>query len=155
VEKTLLPRHDVIKPSQEELLMSKKTTLKPIAAALGTTFAVSLSLSPIANAAENPFTMTELSQGGYMVADSHGDGEGKCGEGKCGEDKEGEGSCGEDKEGEGSCGEDKEGEGKCGEGKCGEGKCGEDKEGEGKCGEGKCGEDKEGEDAEEAEEDEG
>ena len=130
--------------------MSKKTTLKPIAAALGTTFAVSLTLSPIANAAENPFTMTELPQGGYMVADAHGGGEGKCGE-----DKEGEGSCGEDKEGEGSCGEDKEGEGKCGEGKCGEGKCGEDKEGEGKCGEGKCGEDKEGEDAEEAEEDEG
>ena len=125
--------------------MSKKTTLKPIAAALGTTFAVSLTLSPIANAAENPFSMTELSQGGYMVADAHGGGEGKCGEGKCGEDKEGEGSCGEDKEGEG----------KCGEGKCGEGKCGEDKEGEGKCGEGKCGEDKEGEDAEEAEEDEG
>ena len=155
MEKTLLPRRDVIKPSQEELLMSKKTTLKPIAAALGTTFAVSLSLSPIAIANDNPFSMTELSQGGYMVATSHGDGEGKCGEGKCGEDKEGEGSCGEDKDGEGSCGEDKEGEGKCGEGKCGEGKCGEDKEGEGKCGEGKCGEDKEGEDAEEAEEDEG
>ena len=99
--------------------MSKETTLKPIAAALGTTFAVSLALSPVANAADNPFSMTELSQGGYMVADSHG-GEGTCGEGKCGEDKEGEGSCGEDKEGEGSCGEDKEGEGKCGEGKCGD-----------------------------------
>ena len=145
VEKTLLPRHDVIKPSQEESLMSKKTKLKPIAAALGTTFAVSLSLSPIANAAENPFTMTELSQGGYMVADSHGDGEGKCGE-----DKEGEGSCGEDKDGEGEEGEGEEGEegegeegeDKEGEGKCGEGKCGEDKKAEGKCGEGKCGEDK-------------
>ena len=74
--------------------MSKETTLKPLAAALGTTFAVSLSLSPIANAADNPFSMTELSQGGYMVADAHGDGEGKCGEGKCGE-----GKCGEDKEG--------------------------------------------------------
>ena len=86
--------------------MSKETTLKPLAAALGTTFAVSLSLSPIANAADNPFSMTELSQGGYMVADAHG-GEGKCGEGKCGE-----GKCGEDKE---------EGEGKCGEGKCGDG----------------------------------
>ena len=100
--------------------MSKETTLKPLAAALGTTFAVSLSLSPIASAADNPFSMTELSQGGYMVADAHG-GEGKCGEGKCGE-----GKCGEDK---------KEGEGKCGEGKCGEDK----EEGEGKCGEGKCG----------------
>ena len=93
--------------------MSKKSTLKPIAAALGTTFAVSLLASPIANAAENPFAMTEL-QNGYMVAEHHG--EGKCGEGKCGE-KEGEGKCGE-KEGEGKCGE-KEGEGKCGEGKCG------------------------------------
>ena len=71
---------------------------------MGTTFAVSLTLSPIANAAENPFSMTELSQGGYMVAAAHGGGEGKCGE---------------DKEGEGHCGEDKEGEGKCGEGKCG------------------------------------
>ena len=113
--------------------MSKETTLKPIAAALGTTFAVSLALSPIANAADNPFNMTELNQGGYMLAGAHGDGEGKCGEGKCGEDKkEGEGKCGEDKkEGEGKCGEDK---------KEGEGKCGEDKkEGEGKCGEGKCG----------------
>ena len=152
VEKTLLPRHDVIKPSQEESLMSKKTKLKPIAAALGTTFAVSLSLSPIANAAENPFTMTELSQGGYMVADSHGDGEGKCGEdkegeGSCGEDKDGEGEEGEGEEGEGEEGEGEEGEGeegedKEGEGKCGEGKCGEDKKAEGKCGEGKCGEDK-------------
>ena len=110
--------------------MSKKATLKPIAAALGTTFAISLSLSPVANANDNPFSMTELSQGGYMVATSHGDGEGKCGEGKCGEDKEGEGHCGEDKEGEGKCGE-----GKCGEDKDGEGHCGEDKEGEGKCGE--------------------
>jgi uncharacterized low-complexity protein len=91
--------------------MSKETTLKPLAAALGTTFAVSLSLSPIANAADNPFSMTELSRGGYMVADAHG-GEGKCGEGKCGEGKCGEGKCGEDKE---------EGEGKCGEGKCGDG----------------------------------
>ena len=115
--------------------MSEQTKLKPIAAALGTTFALSLSLSPVANAADNPFSVTELSQGGYMVADAHG-GEGKCGEGKCGEGKCGEGKCGE-----GKCGDDKaEGEGKCGEGKCGEGKCGDDKaEGEGKCGEGKCG----------------
>ncbi len=112
--------------------MSKKTTLKPIAAAVGTTFAVSLATLPIANAAENPFAMTELSNGGYMVAGEHGaeakdamdkkdamgkkGKEGKCGEGKCGEGKKGK-------------------EGKCGEGKCGEGKKGK----EGKCGEGKCG----------------
>ena len=95
--------------------MSKKSTIKPIAAALGTTFAVSLMASPIANAAENPFAMNQL-QNGYMVAEHHG--EGKCGEGKCGE-KEAEGKCGE-KEGEGKCGEEnKEAEGKCGEGKCG------------------------------------
>jgi len=113
--------------------MSNKTTLRPIAAALGTTFAVSLALSPVANAGQNPFSLNELS-GGYMVA-GH-DAEGKCGEGK----GEGEGKCGEGKdEGEGHCGEEK-GEH---EGKCGEGKCGADKnEGEGKCGEGKCGENK-------------
>ncbi len=122
--------------------MSKKT-LKPIAAALGTTFVVSLAASPIiVQAAENPFALNDLSSG-YMVAEEgkcgeekkvegKAEGEGKCGEGKCGEGKaEGEGKCGEGKaEGEGKV----EGEGKCGEGKAeGEGKCGEGKvEGEGK-----------------------
>jgi len=127
--------------------MSKQITLRPIAAALGTTFAVSLALSPIANAEQNPFSLTELS-GGYMVADHHA--EGNCGEGK----KEGEGKCGEGKDtsaegkcGEGKCGEKRKAhEGKCGEGKCGEGK---EKKAEGSCGEGKkeaegsCGEKKE------------
>ncbi len=106
--------------------MSKKTTLKPIAAALGTTFVVSLAASPIANAAENPFSMNQFDSG-YMVA------EGNCGEGKCGDKKEGEGSCGDKKDAEGSCGEKKA------EGKCGEGKCGDKQKEEGKCGEGKCG----------------
>ena len=110
----------------------KKPALKPVAAALGATFAVSLAASPLAGAAENPFNMTELA-GGYMVAGHDADAEGKCGEGKCGEGKDkGEGKCGEGKDkGEGKCGE-----GKCGEGKDdGEGKCGGDKsEGEGKCG---------------------
>jgi len=96
--------------------MSKKTTLKPIAVALGTTFAVSLAASPVVNAAENPFSMTELPNG-YMVAGEHG--EGKCGEGKCGDKKKGEGKCGEGKCGEGKCGDKKKSEGKCGEGKCG------------------------------------
>ena len=86
--------------------MSKKTSLNPVAAALGTTFAVSLAVSPLVKATENPFTMTELSNGGYMVAAA---------EGKCGEDKGTEGKCGES-----SSGEDKDTEGKCGEGKCGE-----------------------------------
>ena len=95
--------------------MAKKQNLKPIAAALGTTFAVTLAASPLANAAENPFSVTAF-ESGYMVADGH---EGKCGEGKCGGDKD-------------------EAEGKCGEGKCG----GDKAEAEGKCGEGKCGGDK-------------
>jgi uncharacterized low-complexity protein len=90
----------------------KKLTLKPVAAALGTTFAVSLAASPVAGAADNPFALNELA-GGYMVAD-HG-AEGKCGEGKCGEGKD------EGKD---------EKEGKCGEGKCGDSK----DEGEGACG---------------------
>ena len=98
--------------------MQKNRTLKPIAAALGTTFAVALTASPVASAGENPFELSEFASG-YMVAGDH---EGACGEGKCGGDKaEGEGACGGDKaEGEGACGGDKaEGEGKCGEGKCG------------------------------------
>ncbi len=106
--------------------MSNKSKLRPIAAALGTTFAVSLAISPVANATENPFAMNDLSSG-YMVAEGK-DAEGKCGEGKCGEGKKAakEGKCGE-----GKCGEGKKAmkEGKCGEGKKmeGEGKCGEDK----------------------------
>ena len=109
--------------------MSKKTTVKPIAAAIGTTFAISLAASPLVNAAENPFSMSVFDSG-YEVA-----------EGACGESKEAEGKCGESKEAEGKCGEEKkEAEGKCGESKEGEGKCGENKEEvEGKCGEGKCG----------------
>ena len=104
--------------------MSQKSTKKPLAIALGAAFVTSLAAAPVANAAENPFAMSELSSG-YMVADSHM--EGKCGEGKMKK----EGKCGE-----GKCGEGKmKKEGKCGEGKCGEGKM--DKEG--KCGEGKCG----------------
>ncbi len=105
--------------------MLKKRTLKPVAAALGTTFVVALAASPIANAADNPFSITEISSG-YMVADKA---EGKCGEGKCGGAK---------------AKDTKETEGKCGEGKCGgekshEAKDGGKKSGEGKCGEGKCG----------------
>ena len=116
--------------------MSQKAIKKPLAIALGAVFVTSLAGTSVANAAENPFAMSELSSG-YMVAEMA---EGKCGEGKCGGDKTKK-------------------EGKCGEGKCGgdkaksmtEGKCGGDKaeamatEGadkakkEGKCGEGKCG----------------
>ncbi len=112
--------------------MSKQTHMKPLAIALGTAFAASLAGTNVANAAENPFSMTELSSG-YQVAGKEGKcGEGKCGEGKCGGEKAGkEGKCGEGK----CCAQGKaQKEGKCGEGKCG-GKAGK----EGKCGEGKCG----------------
>ena len=93
--------------------MSEKSFKKPLAIAMGATFAAALSASPVANADTNPFGMQNLS-GGYMQL-----AEGKCGEGKCGENKsKKEGKCGE-----GKCGEDKsKKEGKCGEGKCGEGK---------------------------------
>ena len=101
--------------------MSQNSTKKPLAIALGAAFVTSLAATPVANAAENPFAMSELTSG-YMVAEMA---EGKCGEGKCGGDKaKAEGKCGE-----GKCGGDKAGaEGKAmGEGKCGEGKCGGDK----------------------------
>jgi len=98
--------------------MSKSTSMKPLALAMGAAFVTSLAGATVANAAENPFSMTELSSG-YMVAEGDMK-EGKCGEGKCGEGKA-----------------KKMKEGKCGEGKCGEGKA--EKMKEGKCGEGKCG----------------
>jgi len=143
--------------------MSQESTKKPLSIALGAAFATSLAAAPVANAADNPFAMSELSSG-YMVADSHM--EGKCGEGKCGAGKAGamategtdkvmkEGQCGGAKMmKEGQCGGEKAGamategtdkmmkEGKCGANKAGEmategaGKVMK----EGKCGEGKCG----------------
>jgi uncharacterized low-complexity protein len=109
--------------------MSQKSTKKPLAIALGAAFITSLAGTPVANAAENPFAMSELSSG-YMVAEMA---EGKCGEGKM--DKEGK--CGEGKmDKEGKCGEGKGDGDKAGaeggdkakaEGKCGEGKCGGEK----------------------------
>jgi uncharacterized low-complexity protein len=100
-----------------------KSTIKPLAALLGSAFVTAMAQVPATQAAENPFATTEL-QTGYKVAAKA---EGKCGEGKCGGEKKA-----------------------AGEGKCGEGKCGGDKKaasdkkaaGEGKCGEGKCGGDK-------------
>ena len=85
--------------------MNHKLSMKPVAFALGAALVTTL---PIANAADNPFAMTELSSG-YMVADAA---EGKCGEGKCGAGKS---AASED-------GDKAAKEGKCGEGKCGAGK---------------------------------
>lgn len=97
--------------------MARHNKLTPLAATVSAAF-LATAMGTSAQAAENPFATTDLSQG-YQLADKHK--EGKCGEGK--DDK------------------DKKGEGKCGEGKCGEGKDErkDDKKGEGKCGEGKCG----------------
>jgi uncharacterized low-complexity protein len=97
----------------EAFLMSQKATKNSLAIAVGATFATSLAGSPVANAADNPFAMSDLSSG-YMVAEMA--------EGKCGGDKaKEEGKCGGDKtKAEGKCGGDKtKAEGKCGEGKCG------------------------------------
>jgi len=99
----------------------KKITNSTLACAVGAALAGSMAMSN-ANAAENPFGMTQLESGYMQLA-----------EGKCGGDmnKKMEGKCGGDKA--------KKMEGKCGEGKCGGDKA---KKMEGKCGEGKCGGDK-------------
>ena len=55
--------------------MPKKSTMKPLAAAVGAAFVTSLAGTSVVNAAENPFAMSELSSG-YMVAEMA---EGKCG----------------------------------------------------------------------------
>ena len=134
--------------------MSQKTTLKPLAIALGTAFVTTLAATPVANAADNPFAMTNLS-GGYMVAGSH---EGKCGEGKCGASKAAEAKCGGNMAKEAKCGMnmmDTDGDGLVSEDEFMKGHkamfsrkdansdgvidAGEMKMMEGKCGEGKCG----------------
>ncbi|VAW78408.1 FIG024746: hypothetical protein [hydrothermal vent metagenome] len=113
--------------------MSKSTSMKPLALAMGAAFVTSLAGASVANAAGNPFGMTELSSG-YMVA----------------ENKMKDGSCGGKhmKESDGSCGgkmKDKMKDGKMKDGSCG-GKDGK-KMKEGSCGgkdgkkmkEGNCG----------------
>ncbi len=99
--------------------MAKSPELKTLAAAIGTTFALTLAISPIANAAGNPFGITQF-QSGYMVAGE---------EGKCGGEK-----AATEKDAEGKCGGDKATKEKGAEGKCGGEKAAEDKGAEGKCG---------------------
>lgn len=102
--------------------MSKQISNKPVALALGAALTGGMLGAGIANAAENPFGLSELG-GGYMqVADSHM--EGKCGgakpattEGKCG-------AVPDAKAKEGKCGGVAEEKPKAEEGKCGESKCG-------------------------------
>ena len=82
--------------------MAGMKKLNPIATAIGITMVTGLAALPLAGAAENPFSVTDLGSG-YKVAEKGK--EGKCGEGKCGGNKAEEGK--------------KAKEGKCGEGKCG------------------------------------
>jgi len=98
-----------------------KSVNNSLIAALSLLFA--LAFSPLVNAAENPFGMSNTAVDQMQVADSHQK-EGKCGEGKCGDSKDKkEGKCGE-----GKCGGEKKG-------KCGDGKDDDDKaEKKGKCG---------------------
>jgi uncharacterized low-complexity protein len=110
--------------------MVQKSSIKPLALALGAAFATSLSGPAVVNAAENPFAMTELSSG-YLVAEAA---EGKCGGSMAGDKTTKEGKCGEGKCGEGKAADKTTKEGKCGEGKCGEGKAADKTAKEGKCG---------------------
>lgn len=99
-----------------------KITVKPVAAAVGFVLVGSLSVANLANAADNPFGASQLSQGYLQLAEADkAKAEGKCGGAKM---------SAEDK---------KAAEGKCGEGKCGAaGKAAaEKKAAEGKCGAGK------------------
>jgi len=50
---------------------------KPMVAAIGTTFAISLAASPLVNATENPFSMYDLSRG-FMVSGAQDEGR-QCG----------------------------------------------------------------------------
>jgi uncharacterized low-complexity protein len=85
-------------------MASKK---KVIGVAVGSAFAAGMAMTPMANAAGNPFALQNL-QGGYMVAaDTTATTkapEAKCGQGKCGGMKSAEAKCGAAKTGEAKCG---------------------------------------------------
>ena len=85
-----------------------KTTMKPVAAAIGAAFVGSMMLAGSASAASNPFGLSELNGGYAQIAGN----EGKCG-GSMSTEKAAEGKCG------GAMPTDKPAEGKCGAGKCG------------------------------------
>lgn len=108
--------------------MQKKTSLT---LALGSVFAAA-TFSPVAIAADSPFTSQKLS-GGYQLAQA----DTKAKDAKCGADKKADAKCGADKKKDGKCGD-----GKCGADKKRDAKCGADKKKDGKCGEAKCGADK-------------
>ena len=71
--------------------MTHKKTI--LSLAVGSAFAATLSVAPIASAADSPFASQSLDRG-YMVAGAHDHATKKAGEGKCGAMKASEGSCG-------------------------------------------------------------
>ena len=71
--------------------MTHKKTI--LSLAVGSAFAATLSVAPIASAADSPFASQSLDRG-YMVAGAHDHATKKAGEGKCGAMKTSEGSCG-------------------------------------------------------------
>lgn len=101
-------------------------TTKMLSFAISSAF-VAAALSPVAHAAGNPFSATQLDAGYQLAQADTKQKDGKCGEAKCGGDKKAA---------------EKKKDGKCGEAKCGAEKKGSDKKAEGKCGEAKCGADK-------------
>jgi hypothetical protein len=56
----------------------KKFKVNSMSAVIGTSFAVSLAASPVAGAADNPFSLTELA-GGFTVAEGEPDHSRQCG----------------------------------------------------------------------------
>lgn len=71
----------------------KRKQQSALTLALGSAFATTLAMAPLANAADNPFSAQSIGNG-YMVAEMGKGKEGKCGEGKCGGTKAKEGKCG-------------------------------------------------------------
>jgi uncharacterized low-complexity protein len=74
--------------------MSHKKSV--ISIAIGSAFAATLGVAPIASAADSPFVIQPLDKG-YMAAQGHGEmkiAQAKCGQGKCGAMKSSEGMCG-------------------------------------------------------------
>ncbi|MCC7121618.1 MAG: hypothetical protein IT493_08695 [Gammaproteobacteria bacterium] len=97
--------------------MQKKSELKSLAVALSAGFAVSLTAVSVAQAADNPFAVTQF-ETGYKVAAEGGCGGNMGAEGGCGaaadETKADTAAEGDDKSAEGACGGSKSAEGKCG-----------------------------------------
>ena len=70
--------------------MSKYKSIKPVAAILSAGFLLALVATPIASAQDNPFAISDRSDGNMLAAEVESKcGAGKCGEGKCGGDDKG------------------------------------------------------------------